>query len=142
MKKVILSLAVIATIGLLSYKKTVKNETATVSNEMQMMTLSFGVRGNCGMCKNTIEKTANKVEGDANATWDVDQKKVDVSFDAAKTNEMEIHNAIAASGYDTDKVASDLNAYGNLPMCCQYDHEMELNNSDEILEEDPSNHNH
>ena len=145
MKKVILSLAVITAIGLFSCKKAIKKETvtkvATVSNEIQMTELSFGVRGNCGMCKKTIEKAANKIDGVANATWDVDKKKIDVSFDAAKTNEMEIHNAIAAKGYDTNKVASDLNAYNNLPMCCQYDHEMELKNSDEMLKENHSNHN-
>jgi len=136
MKKVILSLAVIAAIGFTSCKKTVKKGTvaskvATVSNETQMTELSFGVRGNCGMCKKTIEKAANKIDGVANATWDVDKKKIDVVFDATQTNEMAIHNAIAASGYDTDKVASDLNAYNNLPMCCQYDHDMVINNSGE-----------
>jgi len=136
MRKVILSLTVIAAIGLLSCKKAIKKETTatkvvTISNQSQMTNLSFGVIGNCGMCKKTIEKAANKVEGVANATWDVDKKKIDVAFDATKTNEMEIHNAIAASGYDTDKLASDLNAYINLPMCCQYDHDMTLNNSEE-----------
>ena len=136
MKKVILSLAVIAAIGFTSCKKAVKKETAaaksvTVSNEMQMTDLSFGVRGNCGMCKKTIEKAANKVEGVANAFWDVDKKKIAVSFDATKTNQMAIHNAIAASGYDTDKVAGNEEAYKGLPGCCQYDHEMEIGNPEE-----------
>lgn len=50
-----------------------------------------------------------------------------VSFDASKTDEMSIHNAIANSGYDTEKVAGNEEAYKNLPGCCKYDHSMEMN---------------
>ena len=130
MKKVILSVAVIMAIGLTSCKNETKKETETtteVSNEIAMTDISFGVRGNCGMCKNTIEKAANKVEGVAKATWDVDKKKMDVSFDDTKTDAMTIHNAIAASGYDTEKVTGNLDAYDGLPGCCKYDHEMKMN---------------
>ena len=132
MKKVILTLAVIAAIGLTSFKKAVNKEvesvkTTVVSNEMQMTDLSFGVRGNCGMCKNTIEKAVNSLEGISNVNWDVEKKNIDVSFDETKTNEMAIHNAIAASGYDTEKLAGNEDAYKGLPGCCQYDHEMAMN---------------
>ncbi|SHJ04796.1 heavy-metal-associated domain-containing protein [Algibacter luteus] len=131
MKKVILSLAVIAALGLTSCKNETKKveETTTteVSKEIGMTDLSFGVRGNCGMCKSTIEKAANGVDGVASANWDVDKKKIDVSFDDAKTDAMSIHKAIAASGYDTEKVAGSEGAYKDLPSCCQYDHEMTMN---------------
>ena len=40
---------------------------------------------------------------------------------------MSIHEAIALSGYDTDKVSGNLDTYNNLPGCCQYDHEMKMN---------------
>ena len=120
MKKVILSVAVI----------------------MAMSDITFGVRGNCGMCKSTIEKAVNKVEGVANATWDVDKKKIDVSFDDTKTDAMAIHNAIAASGYDTEKVAGNKEAYNDLPSCCQYDHEMAMNQSGEAKGDEHSNHDH
>ena len=131
MKKVILSVAIVMAMGLTSCKNETKKETETttteVSKDMAMTDLSFGVRGNCGMCKNTIEKAANKVDGVSNATWDVDKKKIDVSFDDTKTDAMAIHKAIAASGYDTEKVAGDLEAYDGLPGCCKYDHEMAMN---------------
>jgi copper chaperone CopZ len=132
MKKVILSVAVIMAMGLTSCKNETKQEkevTKEVSKEMAMSDITFGVRGNCGMCKSTIEKAVNKVEGVANATWDVDKKKIDVSFDDTKTDAMAIHNAIAASGYDTEKVVGDLEAYEGLPGCCKYDHEMAMNQS-------------
>ncbi|MBU3822059.1 heavy-metal-associated domain-containing protein [Flavobacteriaceae bacterium XHP0103] len=107
-----------------------KNETKSSTNEFQELaitTTSFGVRGNCEMCKKTIENAANGVEGVANADWNVEQKKIEVSFDGSKTNEMAIHKAIAASGYDTDKVLGNEQAYNGLPSCCQYDHNMEMN---------------
>ena len=106
------------------------NDSALQSKEVKQLAnvnISFGVRGNCGMCKKTIEKAVNAVDGVTKAVWDVDKKKIDVSFDDSKTDEMAIHHAIAASGYDTEKVSGDLNAYNNLPGCCQYDHEMAMN---------------
>ena len=146
MKKVILSVAVIMAIGLMSCKNETKQETTEtkteVSKDMAMVDISFGVRGNCGMCKKTIEKAANKVEGVANATWDVDKKKIDVSFDDTKTDAMAIHKAIAASGYDTEKVAGSEEAYSSLPGCCKYEHDMVMNQSGDKNEEDHSDHDH
>ena len=138
MNKVILSVAVIMAMGLTSCKNDTKQELETtieVSKELAMTDISFGVRGNCGMCKSTIEKAVNKVEGVANATWDVDKKKIDVSFDDTKTDAMAIHKAIGASGYDTEKVAGNLDAYNDLPGCCKYDHEMAMNQSGETKAE-------
>ncbi|SFZ93069.1 Copper chaperone CopZ [Flaviramulus basaltis] len=144
MKRVILSVAVMASLVFTSCKNETKQEkettTTELSKEIAMADITFGVRGNCGMCKNTIEKAANGVEGVANANWDVDKKKIDVSFDEAKTDVIAIHKAIAASGYDTEKVAANDEAYKGLPGCCQYDHEMPMNQSGENKEEDHSNH--
>ena len=144
MKKVILSIAVIAAMSLTSCNNQTKKENETTKTEMAkeiaMTDTSFGVRGNCGMCKKTIEKAAKSVEGVSEANWDVDKKKIDVSFDDTKTNVMAIHNAIAESGYDTEKVQGDEQAYKNLAGCCQYDHSMEMNRSGE--EEDHSIQNH
>jgi copper chaperone CopZ len=146
MKKVILSVAVIAAMGLTSCNGQTKKEKATttteVSKDMAMSDITFGVRGNCGMCKKTIEKAANGVQGVSSANWDVEKKKIDVSYDDTKTNAMSIHNAIAASGYDTEKVSGSEEAYKNLPGCCQYDHEMMMNQSGEEKAEDHSSHDH
>tara|TARA_R110001606_G_scaffold397995_2_gene575987 strand:- start:310 stop:708 length:399 start_codon:yes stop_codon:yes gene_type:complete len=130
MKKVILSVVIIAATVFASCKNEGKKETNTnkteVSKKVATTEISFGVRGNCGMCKSTIEKAANNVDGVATAAWDVDKKKIAVSFDESKTNVMAIHKAIAASGYDTEKAIGDLDAYDNLPGCCKYDHTMEM----------------
>ena len=131
MKKVILSIAVIAAFVFTSCKNEVKNETKTKTTEIITTTaktnLAFGVRGNCGMCKSTIETAAKGVEGVASATWDVNKKNITVSFDDSKTDAMAIHTAIAASGYDTENVVGNEAAYEGLPGCCKYDHEMAMN---------------
>ncbi len=106
MKKVILNIAVIAGLAFTSCKNEAKKEIKTTTTEISAAVvktnLTFGVRGNCGMCKMTIEKAANSVEGVASAIWDVDQKKIDISFDDGKIDAVAIHKAIAASGYDTE----------------------------------------
>ena len=64
MNKLFLSVAVMAAIGFTSCKNEAKQEvkpTTEVSQEVAMADLSFGVRGNCGMCKKTIEKAAKKL---------------------------------------------------------------------------------
>ncbi len=136
MKKVILAVALFATMGVTNSfgqhdmtKMKEKSEQATISMA------SFGVRGNCGMCKTTIEKAANSVDGVAKAHWNKDQKMMMVSYNNSKTTEMSIHKAIAASGYDTEKVKGSLDAYNNLPGCCKYDHEMKMNQSVEVKTE-------
>ncbi len=143
MRKVILGVALLATIGLVSCKNETKKEAQTeqgASKEIAMTNATFGVRGNCGMCKNTIEKAVNEVDGVAFAEWDKLRKQINVSFDDTKTNLNAIHNAIAASGYDTDKVAGNEDAYGDLPGCCQYDHEMEMSLKGEVKVDENSHH--
>lgn len=135
MKKVILSMAVLATVAFTSCKNEAKKETkkgpTEVVNEMATTDFSFGVRGNCGMCKSTIEKAAKGVGGVTSAIWDVDQKKIDISFDNGKADALAIHKAIAASGYDTEQLTGNEEAYDGLPGCCKYDHEMVMNVSTE-----------
>lgn len=105
-------------------KKSMMNHKKMNNN---LTSLSFGVRGNCTMCKATIEKAANSVLGVFSAIWDVEKKKIDVSYDISKTTELNIHNAIANSGYDTEKVKGSEKAYDNLPKCCQYTKDMKMN---------------
>lgn len=94
---------------------------------MQLETISFGVRGNCSMCKETIETAAKSVNGVFSANWNVDKKNISLSFNSGKTNENEIHSAIALSGYDTEKVKGNISAYNKLPKCCLYSREMKMN---------------
>lgn len=143
MKKVMLGIALLAVVGMTSCKNQAeeKQQTTEEVKEIAMTKTTFGVRGNCGMCKKNIETAAKSVEGVVMANWDIDLKKVDVEFDNTKTDVMAIHKAIAASGYDTDQVAGNEDAYNELPQCCQYDHTMEMSLT-EPADGDGGNHHH
>lgn len=130
MKKMILCFAFMMAIGI------------TTSFAQETTNATFGVRGNCGMCKSTIEKSGNTVDGLETIVWDGIKKEVSVSFDNTKTTIEAIHKAIANSGYDTDKVPGNEESYKNLPGCCQYDHTMEMSLKGDTQVEDHSGHNH
>jgi len=130
MKNIILSFIFLIAISFTSCSKKSKNNTSTtteISKDLANKEISFGVRGNCGMCKTTIEKAANSLDGVSSATWNIDEKTIVVSYDSLNMNELSIHNAISEAGYDTEKVLGNLEAYDNLPGCCQYDHSMVMN---------------
>ena len=134
MKKVILSIAIMSAMVFTGCKSEKKDNTKVeqVETKVAVTTASFGVRGNCGMCKATIEKAANSIEGVTEANWDKVKKKMDVSFDAKKTTAMAVQTAVANSGYDTEHVVGNLDAYKDLPGCCKYDHSMDMNQTGEV----------
>ncbi len=144
MKRVILSMVVIATIALVSCKNEAKKETnkteQITSNKVAYTETTFGVRGNCGMCKNTIEKSVNSIDGVKSAEWNKLRKQVKVSFDGSQTNLDAIHSAIAGSGYDTDKKTASEEIYNSLPGCCQYDREMAMSLKGNVKPDANSSH--
>ena len=127
MKK--LYLILITTILIISCENNKKTETITVKHQTSITNpeISFGVRGNCGMCKTTIQKAALSVDGVEEASWDIQTKVLDIR---TKSNldsiTIKIHNAVAKSGYDTELVLANSEDYNNLPGCCQYNREMEI----------------
>ena len=96
-----------------------------VENIIELMgtETSFGVKGNCKMCKKTIETSELSLDGVHKAIWDVKTKQIDLVYDNQLVELTTIHNTIASSGYSTDLVDLNQEAYDNLPMCCQYDPE-------------------
>lgn len=102
-----------------------------ISINENIITESFGVRGNCGMCKATIEKAALGVKGVSKASWNRETKEFTVTYDNNKTNLDAIHNSIAKSGYDTELVTAKSSDYDNLPGCCQYNREMSISKAEE-----------
>ena len=127
MRKIYLIL--ITTILIIGCDNNKKTETITVKHQTSITNpeISFGVRGNCGMCKTTIQKAALSVDGVEEASWDIQTKVLDI-----RTNSnldlitIKIHNAVAKSGYDTELVLANSEDYNNLPGCCQYNREMEI----------------
>lgn len=101
----------------------VDNNKAETIIELMGTETSFAVKGNCKMCKKTIETSALSLDGVHKADWNVKTKKIDLVYDDQLVELMTIHNTIASSGYSTDLVNLNQEAYDNLPMCCQYDPE-------------------
>ena len=109
----------------LSCQQNKKIETIVVKQKVSIVNpdISFGVRGNCGMCKTTIEKAALSVDGVEEASWSITSKILDVKT-ASNLDSIKIHEAVANSGYDTELVLAVDENYNNLPGCCQYNREM------------------
>ena len=81
---------------------------------------SFEVLGNCGMCKDRIEKAAISVKGVKYASWDIQSGQLQLIYNGLKTNVDSIEKQIAASGHDTDHHKAVVEIYDQLPACCQY----------------------
>jgi len=133
--KIVISLIVGVGIGFVLADSTLfnssvdKNNVTSISDSEQIIELmgtetSFGVKGNCKMCKSNIETAALSLDGVLKADWDVKTKQVSLVYDDQMVDLSSIHQSISNSGYGTD--LNDLNqeAYDNLPLCCQYDPEM------------------
>ena len=85
-----------------------------------MNTQKIDVKGNCQMCKDRIEQTANGLDGVLLATWDQKSEELNLSFDSSKTSVDTISKTIAEVGHDTEKYKADLDVYNALPACCKY----------------------
>lgn len=90
--------------------------------------INFGVRGNCGMCKSTIESAALSINEVNSAKWSTESKILYINFKDDKFNNKDIlnkiHKSIAESGYDTEILNANEDNYEKLPMCCKYDRNM------------------
>jgi copper chaperone CopZ len=82
------------------------------------------VSGNCEMCKTTIEKAANSVDGVKMARWNPETKMLKVKFYEGTTDLDEIQKAIATVGYDTEKYKATDEVYNALHHCCQYERDL------------------
>ena len=92
--------------------------TQSSAQELQYKTIK--VWGNCGMCKETIEKSAKKA-GAATADWNEESKELKVSFASGKSSSEKIQKQVAKSGYDTQDFVAPDKAYNALHGCCKYD---------------------
>lgn len=80
---------------------------------------TIGVSGNCDMCKENIENAALSLPTVQYATYSIANQELYVQS-IGDFNIVELHQKVAAAGYDTDQLIADANAYAELPNCCQY----------------------
>lgn len=86
----------------------------------QEVTDSCKVYGNCGMCRQRIEKAA-KQAGATTAAWDKTTGILTVSFPSGKRSLDAIQKKVAEVGHDTDAYTAKDKVYNKLPMCCLYE---------------------
>ena len=79
--------------------------------------MTFELAGNCGLCKQRIEKAA-KIKGVSEADWNIQTNIATVSFDPAKTSATAIKQAIADVGHDTDEIKAKDEDNATLHECC------------------------
>ncbi|WP_437920886.1 TonB-dependent receptor domain-containing protein [Sphingobacterium sp. LRF_L2] len=97
-------------------------------------TITFEVGGNCGLCKQRIEKAA-KIKGVSEASWDPSSGNATVTFNPTKTSSTDIKQAIADVGHDTDEIAAKDEIYAQLHECCLYER---LTNKGDTISNTPS----
>ena len=104
----------------------------TKTAEIIKSDVTFGVRGNCGMCKSTIESATMSIEGVDTASWSTESKMISINVSTEINDQFinDIHNAIAKSGYDTELSTALIEDYDKLPMCCKYNREMVIASND------------
>lgn len=73
----------------------------------------------CGMCKKTIEKALDKIEGVESADVNYKKKYATVTYNPELVTPDKIRKAISKAGYDADKVKANKKSYNKLPNCCK-----------------------
>ena len=89
-------------------------------NELHGTMSTFKVWGNCVMCEKTIEESL-ALEGVYKADWDKVTKMMLVNYDSLIFTNLEIQEIIAKTGYDTEWITGDNEAYAACPDCCLYE---------------------
>ncbi|MEI5985255.1 MULTISPECIES: DUF3347 domain-containing protein [Sphingobacterium] len=98
-------------------------------------TITASIKGNCGMCKKTIEKAGNEKNISA-VNWDADSQTASISFDKTKTSKEAILKKIAQVGYDNESFRAPDDVYAKLHECCLYDRDHET----AVAKEDHAGH--
>jgi periplasmic mercuric ion binding protein len=102
---------------LIAFTSTVYAQSATTS--AKVVTANIKVYGNCGMCKERIEKAVDH-KGVKQAKWNVSTKNLEVVYVPEKISEKKIRELVSAVGHDTDSTKASDKVYAKLPFCCLY----------------------
>ena len=94
--------------------------TSTNAQIKNSVTETVKISGNCGMCKEKIEK-AGTIKKVAKVDWNQETGMATLTYDSKKTNQDDILKRIALAGYDSEKFLAPDAVYNNLHGCCQYD---------------------
>jgi len=84
-----------------------------------IVTKTFKVDGNCGMCKKRIEEAAF-IKGVKRADWDKEKHVLTVVYKPSRTNDEAILKSVAKAGHSSELVQVTDADYDKLPECCKY----------------------
>ena len=113
----IMAVATVMSYSLSATSSSINKTSEITHNETEV----FKVYGNCGMCKNRIEKSLKDIEDVSKASWDTNSKMITVTFNPHVISLEKIKKQIASVGHDVDGYKADDKVYNSLPGCCQYD---------------------
>lgn len=105
-------------ITLLVFSSSVYAQSST-SVSAKVVTANIKVYGNCGMCKERIEKAVDH-KGIKQAKWNISTKNLEVVYVPEKISEKKIRELVSAVGHDTDSTKASDKIYAKLPFCCLY----------------------
>jgi periplasmic mercuric ion binding protein len=94
------------------------------------------VLGNCGMCKDRIERAAYSVRGVRSANWNQEQQKLTISFRTDRTDQETVERAIAKAGHDTENFITDEETHANLHHCCIYERDPNMLKNNKLYNEE------
>jgi periplasmic mercuric ion binding protein len=92
---------------------------AQSTGSSKVVTANLKVYGNCGMCKERIEKALD-TKGVKQAKWNIATKNLEVVYVPEKISEKKIRELVSAVGHDTDSTKASDKVYAKLPFCCLY----------------------
>ena len=120
MKLLIRSIAFLSLFVMSGMQMQAQSESAKPAIEKSApVELSFEVKGVCGNCKKRIENAA-LIKGVKYADWDKQKQMLTIVYKPDKVEPLQVHESVAAAGYDTSAVKGSDKAYEDLPGCCQY----------------------
>lgn len=73
----------------------------------------------CEMCQYTLEKDLAFEKGVKEATLNLDDKVMTITYNPKKTDAQTLRERITMVGYHADTLARNPIAYDKLPMCCK-----------------------
>jgi copper chaperone CopZ len=90
-----------------------------VSLYAQTDTVRIKTSAVCDQCKEKIENDLSFEKGVKTVKLDLTTKEVTVVYNAKKTDEQKIREAITQIGYDADTLKANAKAFNKLPDCCK-----------------------
>ncbi len=101
--------------------KVEKSVSKSKKNTKSLMTSKVRVLGNCGMCKQRIEKAALNQDGVSKASWDAMTQTLTLEYDKSTISLLDIEKSVALAGHDTKNAKASDETYSNLHGCCKYE---------------------